>query len=116
MSTCYGIYYYIDMYHNPASVRLVYISIDLDKVKQFIDNNFTHIRMGINNSISMVYNQRMCVGWVSTYEMDAIIPDKGLTCNQPYNCINVSELCNNVKEQMVYKLRKLDFNDILNMS
>ena len=113
---CYGIYYYVDMHHNPANVKLVYLSTDLNKVKQFIDDNFTYVRDGINNSISMVYDKRRCSGWVSTYEMDQFFPDQGLACSQPHNAIKVSTICDNVEEQTVYKLRRLDFDSVLNMS
>jgi hypothetical protein len=116
MSTCYGIYYYVDIHHNSAGVKLVYLSMDLDKIKQFIDNNFTYVRMGINNSINMVYNNQRCIGWVSTYEMDQFLPDQGLTCNQPRNAISINAICDNVKEQTVYKLRKLDFNEMSSIS
>lgn len=114
MTICYGIYYYTEIYHRPADVKLVYLSTDLNKIKKFIEDNFTYVRKGINNSINMAYNDKRCVGWVSTYEMDEFLPDQGLTCNQPRNSIDIQKLCENVGDEMVYKIRKLDYNDILN--
>ena len=89
---CYGVYYYVNIFHTPADVRLIFLSTDKDKVKQFVQDNFGNISNWINNSVNMVYKNKWCIGWVSTYEMDEYIFDKGLSCSQPYNNINIIKL------------------------
>ena len=93
MVLCYGLYYYNAGTPFAANVKLVLLSTDLNKIKHFVKENFKNITPNVKNSIAFTCKGMRCIGWVSKYTMDEYIKDVGLTCDQPYDSINIIDLC-----------------------
>jgi len=90
--SAYGIYYYFPS-HSYANVKLLCLCSTFENAIKLIFNSFTQFSKNVNNSITciMISANRICILWVNRYDMDHIISDTGLSCDQPQNSMPLLE-------------------------
>lgn len=90
MTSVYGIFYCINTFSTYGpTVKVIYYSEDLNKIKEFVSDNFTDLSKGINNTYYATYNESRCIMWINSFELDKEIKDVGLGCNQPSSALDI---------------------------
>jgi hypothetical protein len=93
----YSIYYYQPGIN--SSVILYAIATDIEKIIELLKKNFYNIQKYHNNCITCNIKNtipykihKYCILWISSHNENIELEYKGLSCNQPYNTIDIMQM------------------------